>query len=247
MSRGGALGKTLQLPPGVAAEVTAVKPSGDCFYDCLHLLLRHPSEERIPASLRSSQAMRDFVAAQMTEDTFELYKMYAMAGVEDFAWLHHHRAPTTLEELQAHARKSGKDAVRARRLLLVLLLLVVVLLLLVVLVLLLLLLVVVVVLLVLLLVVVVVVLQLVVVVLLLLLRLTRSQHHRARGSACGLTSTRCRRWRRRRGWCCSLSTSKPHRFVAGGQGAGGATMTTAGQRYSPHLPHAAMHSEGCGL
>ena len=58
MSRGGALGKTLQLPPGVAAEVTAVKPSGDCFYDCLHLLLRHPSEERIPASLRSSQAMR---------------------------------------------------------------------------------------------------------------------------------------------------------------------------------------------
>eukprot|EP01051_Picozoa_sp_SAG22_P009876 SAG22_NODE_856_length_6839_cov_3.284570_1_plen_165_part_00 len=128
MSRGSALARTLQLPPGVAVEVRAAKPSGDCFYDCLDSLLprRPPSppgaahdhddasgaQLQRPSGLVSSQSMRDLVAAKMTEELFELYKMYAMAGVEDFAWLHHHRAPTSLAELQAYARRSGKDAVR---------------------------------------------------------------------------------------------------------------------------------------
>ena len=151
MSRGGALATTLQLPAG-GVEVKSVPPSGDCFYDCLHLLL--PRTAR-PAGLASAQAMRELVADRMTAELFDLYKMcarthstahgaalngvpmrllndaphavhhpgaqlthgscrcrYAMAGVEDFAWLNHHRAPTSLAELKDYARRNGKEAVR---------------------------------------------------------------------------------------------------------------------------------------
>ena len=106
MSRGGALARTLQVPSGTAIEVRAVPPSGDCFYDCLHTLL--PPEGR-PHALASSQAMRDLVAARMTQELFDTYAMFAAAGVEDFAWMHHHRAPRDLDALREYARRSGRD------------------------------------------------------------------------------------------------------------------------------------------
>ena len=39
-----------------------------------------------------------------------LYRMFASAGVDDFAWLRGHHAPTTLDELRAFARIRGRDA-----------------------------------------------------------------------------------------------------------------------------------------
>ena len=114
MSRGGGLARTLQIPDGGSLAVRAVKPSGDCFYDCLDALLpRAPREERPSgrsAALADPQAMRDFVADRMTQELFDLYAMYAMAGVEDFSWMHHHRAPADLAALQEYAKKSGKES-----------------------------------------------------------------------------------------------------------------------------------------
>ena len=54
--------------------------------------------------------MRNFVADSLTEDLFYLYQMFAAAGVEDFAWLLHHRSPRTLEEWKDAARVSGRHA-----------------------------------------------------------------------------------------------------------------------------------------
>lgn len=104
MSRGSGLARTLQIPLDSTLRVCAVKPSGDCFYDAMSILL---PEER-PPCLKTPQAMRELVARRMTQQLFELYSMYAMAGVEDFAWMHHHRAPRTLEELRAYAKRSGR-------------------------------------------------------------------------------------------------------------------------------------------
>ena len=105
MSRSGAIGKTLQLPPGCTVRVEATVPSGDCFYDCMDLLL--PAER--PPVLATPQAMRDHVASTLNPESLDLYRMYAAAGVEDFAWMNHHRAPRSLEELRGFARRSGKE------------------------------------------------------------------------------------------------------------------------------------------
>ena len=105
MSRAGAIGKTLQLPSGCTIRVEATVPSGDCFYDCMDLLL--PAERALV--LATPQAMRDHVASTLTTESMELYRMYAMAGVEDFAWMNHHHAPTNLDELRDFARRSGKE------------------------------------------------------------------------------------------------------------------------------------------
>jgi hypothetical protein len=105
MSRGEALSRTLQSSGDF--DTRAVPATGDCFFDALHLQL--PVEDR-PPSLVDAGAMRDFVADGLDEDTFALYKMFAGAGVEDFAWLNGHRAPNTLDELRAFARVRGRDA-----------------------------------------------------------------------------------------------------------------------------------------
>ncbi len=107
MSRGGGLARTLQIPAEgtCSLRVCAVPPSGDCFYEAMGILL--PELDR-PTCLATPQAMRELVANRMTQELFELYSMYAMAGVEDFAWMHHHRAPRDLEGLRAYAKRSGK-------------------------------------------------------------------------------------------------------------------------------------------
>ena len=104
MSRGGGLARTLQIPVEGDLRVCAVPPSGDCFYEAMGILL---PEDR-PACLATPQVMRELVANRMNQELFELYSMYAMAGVEDFAWMHHHRAPRDLEGLRAYAKRSGK-------------------------------------------------------------------------------------------------------------------------------------------
>jgi hypothetical protein len=107
MSRGNALARTLQIPAHSTLQVRAVKPSGDCFYEAMDILLAEPPPRRA-AGLASPQAMRDLVAERMTQELFELYSMYATAGVEDFAWMQHHRAPRDLEALREYATRSGK-------------------------------------------------------------------------------------------------------------------------------------------
>ena len=103
-ARGSGLSQTLQAPGEF--ETKSVPASGDCFYDAMHLLL--PAADR-PPKLYDAGAMRDTAADSLTEETFALYKMFAGAGVEDFSWLNTHRAPTTLDELKAFARKRGRD------------------------------------------------------------------------------------------------------------------------------------------
>ena len=133
MSRESALRKTLQLPDGVPLRIIAVQPSGDCFYDCINLLLNQnekdesktnfvvPPEAPLPSGLKiqssgkdstiiTSQEMRDYVADQLTSEQFDLYKMFADANVEDFAWMSLPKSPKSLDEMKQFARISGKDA-----------------------------------------------------------------------------------------------------------------------------------------
>ena len=103
-SRSSGLSQTLRAPGRFV--VGSVPASGDCFYDCLHLQL---GPDRDLPELADADAMRDAVAESLNEETFELYKMFAMAGVEGYEFMRHHRAPSSLEELQAFARKRGRD------------------------------------------------------------------------------------------------------------------------------------------
>ena len=84
----------------------SVPASGDCFYNAMHLAL--PPSGR-PDALADAGAMRDTVAESITEEILALMRMYAEAGVEGFEWLTNHRAPTTLEEVRAFARRRGTD------------------------------------------------------------------------------------------------------------------------------------------
>ena len=130
MSRGNALSHTLQAAPG-EFDTRSVPATGDCFFDALDLQL--PAEGRAN-ELLSAAHMRELVADSLTEEILcattttglslslrteralfvrrgsSLYQMFASAGVDDFAWLRGHHAPTTLEELRAFARIRGRDA-----------------------------------------------------------------------------------------------------------------------------------------
>ena len=103
--RDDALCRLLQAPGRF--RLGSVTPSGDCFYDCMHALL--PQSGRHP-DIRDAGAMRDVVAECMNDETFDLYQMYAAAGVEDFAWMNGHHAPKTLAELREYARKRGRES-----------------------------------------------------------------------------------------------------------------------------------------
>lgn len=98
-----ALAAALKLPN---AELRSVPASGDCFYDAIHLAL--PPDGR-PDDLADAEAMRDVVADNLSQETFDLMKMFAEAGVEGYEFMTHHRAPTDLGGLRAFARKRGKE------------------------------------------------------------------------------------------------------------------------------------------
>ncbi|KAL7437549.1 hypothetical protein ACHAXM_005809, partial [Skeletonema potamos] len=135
MSCESALRTTLQLSRDLSLRVISVIPSGDCFYDCMHALLNEnesldrdtagfnsylSSEAPLIAGLKvkseddystiTPQEMRDYVADQLSSEQFDLYKMFASANVEDFAWMSLPNSPQTLDELKHFARISGKDA-----------------------------------------------------------------------------------------------------------------------------------------
>ena len=103
--RDDALGRLLQAPGRF--KLGSVIASGDCFYDCCHLLL--PPDDRLPM-LADAGAMRDLVADSITDEIFALYQMFAAAGVEDFAFMNGHHAPTSLAELREFARRRGRDS-----------------------------------------------------------------------------------------------------------------------------------------
>eukprot|EP00578_Thalassiosira_sp_NH16_P030464 CAMPEP_0181077324 /NCGR_PEP_ID=MMETSP1071-20121207/891_1 /TAXON_ID=35127 /ORGANISM="Thalassiosira sp., Strain NH16" /LENGTH=643 /DNA_ID=CAMNT_0023158563 /DNA_START=134 /DNA_END=2065 /DNA_ORIENTATION=- len=52
----------------------------------------------------SSQSMRDYVADQLTSKQLDLYKMYAVAGLDEYKF----STDLTLEDLKSYARKSGR-------------------------------------------------------------------------------------------------------------------------------------------
>ena len=104
MERTDGISRTLRAPGQF--ELLNVTPDGDCFYNAVDKLL--PESPRPPA-LESAVTMREMVADSLTEEIVDLYRMCASAGVEDFAWLNHHRAPMTLDEVRAFARKRGSE------------------------------------------------------------------------------------------------------------------------------------------
>ena len=93
--------------PDAAFEMRSVEPTGDCFYDCLHMQL--PAAGR-PSSLADAGSMRDMVAEAIDEEMYQHWCMLAMAGVEGFEWLRHHRAPADLAEVRTFAKRRGKSA-----------------------------------------------------------------------------------------------------------------------------------------
>ena len=66
-----ALATALRAP---GFSLRSVPPTGDCFYDALHLQL--PNDAR-PEALLDAGAMRDTVADAITEEHFEMMRMYA--------------------------------------------------------------------------------------------------------------------------------------------------------------------------
>ena len=109
-SRSHGLSTALQAPGRF--EVRSVPPTGDCFYDSMHLLL--PTAER-PALLCDAGCMRDAVAAAMDESTLELYRMYAEAGIEGFDWMHVGRRSdsggiSSLADLREFASRRGHES-----------------------------------------------------------------------------------------------------------------------------------------
>lgn len=94
MSRSSGVSKTLQVPPDCHVEVKAVLPSGDCFYDAMLYMLPSSSVAACGKDkdiFSSAQTMREHVASKLTTESFELYRMYGDAGVEDYSWMRHHR------------------------------------------------------------------------------------------------------------------------------------------------------------
>jgi uncharacterized protein YecE (DUF72 family) len=53
--------------------------------------------------------MRDYVADQLTAEQFDLYQMYAAAGVDEYSYMSMKDAPRSLQELREFARRSGKQ------------------------------------------------------------------------------------------------------------------------------------------
>jgi len=103
MSRSGGIAATLRSPD---FTVRSIPPSGDCFYDVVDGAL--PAQGRLP-ELRDPGAMRRFVASQLTQEIFETYAMYGAAGVDDYSFMVHHRAPADLAALRAYACVEGKE------------------------------------------------------------------------------------------------------------------------------------------
>jgi len=106
-SRTQGLANTLRAPGRF--ESRTVLPTGDCFYDCMHMLL--PKER--PAGLKDAVAMRDTVAQAMTTELLDLYRMYHVAKVEGYEFMRQLATADggdSLDALRVFARRRGHDA-----------------------------------------------------------------------------------------------------------------------------------------
>ena len=99
MSRKSAISTTLQAPGRF--EPRSVEPSGDCFFECLHLQLPLDGREM---SLTDVGAMREAVAAAMTQETFEIFRI-----ADGYDFMRARGAPGNLEELRSYVRRRGSD------------------------------------------------------------------------------------------------------------------------------------------
>eukprot|EP00965_Chrysotila_dentata_P076938 2540088-Pleurochrysis_carterae.AAC.2 len=52
---------------------------------------------------------RPFGARRITQELFDLYRMFAEAGVDEFAWMRGRHAPRDLESLRSFARVCGRE------------------------------------------------------------------------------------------------------------------------------------------
>ena len=88
-------------------KLGSVTPSGDCFYDCIHaaaaLTMRHPV-------LADAGAMRDVVAESINGEIFDLYHMYAAAGVDDCVDEWPPRAKNARRPPRVRAGSEGHDS-----------------------------------------------------------------------------------------------------------------------------------------
>ena len=119
MSRSSSLRQSLRLSADHSLEVISVEPSGDCFYDCIYDLISRTNDTgkfsdsplflHAPTSIPSPQAMREYVAEHISQEQFELYQMYAAAGVEEYSYMSTKDAPRNLQELKDFAKRSGKQ------------------------------------------------------------------------------------------------------------------------------------------
>ena len=118
MSRSSSLRQSLRLSPDDSLEVLSVEPSGDCFYDCIYALMSRTDTSQFSdsslclhaqTSIPSPQAMREYVADRYSQEQFDLYKMYAAAGVEEYSHMSTNGAPQNLQELKDFAKRSGKQ------------------------------------------------------------------------------------------------------------------------------------------
>ena len=116
MSRATAIRQTLRLEESIGLEVVSVEANGDCLYECIMALLSRQnlldeSSTKVdaPPQLRASptsQSLRDHVANRLTQEQFDLYKMYAVAGLDEYRFIN---SLDTLEDLQTFAKRSGKS------------------------------------------------------------------------------------------------------------------------------------------
>ena len=103
-SRCAGLSAALQAPGRF--DVRSVPATGDCFYEALDAQL---SASERPEALRDAGAMRDTVADAMTQELYDLYAMYAAAGVEGYEFMSStRRSIADLEALRAFARIRGR-------------------------------------------------------------------------------------------------------------------------------------------
>mmetsp|Transcript_26097 Transcript_26097/g.58823 ORF Transcript_26097/g.58823 Transcript_26097/m.58823 type:complete len:164 (+) Transcript_26097:189-680(+) len=96
MSRATTIRQTLRLDESIGLEVITVEANGDCLYMCVMTLLGRQNllndssaKVNVPPLLRAStsQSLRDYVANKLTQEQFDLYKMYAAAGLDEYRFI----------------------------------------------------------------------------------------------------------------------------------------------------------------
>ena len=107
MSRGG-IATTLNEP---GAAVLCVKPTGDCFYECVEKAFASAGLDvctlvQGQEGDEACQALRRTAAAAVDEQIFERFAMYHMAGLPDFSFMH---SVENVQQLQQRMLVTGRE------------------------------------------------------------------------------------------------------------------------------------------